>query len=176
MGKPIEELYFNWLYAKVCDPLAESKSQKFEVLIRELHKTEFVPQVPGDDNRAEDGCDLRDEFLDTVHEKADDVWMSYACSVLEALIALSRKAAYNTSSDIRTWFWRMLSNLGLAELSDDVNPNPNHIQQVLDVFVWRMYDHNGNGGVFPLTNTEYDQRYIELWYQLNEYIHQNHIV
>lgn len=176
MDEPIEELYFSWLYAKVCDPRAESRSQKFEVLIRELHKIEFAPQVPGDDNRAEEGCDLRDEFLDSVHISADDLWMNYPCSVLEVLIALSRRAAYITSKDIQTWFWVMMKNLGLDEANDASRPNVDAIHKVVDTFVWRTYRYDGLGGIFPLPYTEYDQRYIELWYQLNEYIHQQRLI
>ena len=60
MDEPIESLYFNWLVAKVTDPHARTPSQTHWKLLRELHSNEFVWHVARDDNRAEDGVNLRD--------------------------------------------------------------------------------------------------------------------
>jgi hypothetical protein len=36
--------------------------------------------------------------------------------------------------------------------------------------IHRYYQPNGHGGFFPLENPQDDQRHVELWYQLNEYV------
>ena len=63
MEEPIENLYFNWLYTKVSDVKNQTPTTKFDRLLILLHRTEFVWLLSGDDNRAEDGRDLRIEFL-----------------------------------------------------------------------------------------------------------------
>lgn len=176
MSEPLEHAYFNWLYAKVCNPRAASKTQKFETLLQVLHKTEFVWVILGDDNRAEDGCDLRDEFLTASRQDAPQEWLEEGCSVLEMLIAFSRKAAFETSDTPKYWFWTMLENLGVSNMNDAFNPNQDQIRDILDVMVWRHYDELGNGGLFPLRESKYDQRYVEIWYQFSEYLYQNNIL
>lgn len=175
MIEPLEHAYFNWLYAKVCDVRSTSKSKQFEILLQELHRTEFTWIVTGDDNRAEDGRDLREEFYEMSTVDADEDWFNEGCSVLEMLIALARRAAFETGESTEKWFWLMLENLGLSKLSDNKKPNRDAIKNTLEIFVWRMYDELGHGGIFPLRETEYDQRYVELWYQLSEYLWQNNI-
>jgi len=176
MAEPLENLYFNWLYAKVCDVRTTSKKKQFEVLLQELHRTEYVWLLSGDDNRAEDGCELRDEFLTASNIEVYDGWGEDGCSALEMLVAFSRRAGFETSDIPSKWFWVMLENLGLSGLSDSTNPNRDDIQAILEVFLWRRYNALGHGGLFPLRETEYDQRYVEIWYQFNEYLYQNNIM
>jgi len=176
MIEPLEHAYFNWLYSKVCNVRTTAKSQQFETLLQELHRTQFPWLLSGDDNREEEGRVLRDEFITTSLAEAPEEWFDEGCSVLEMLIAFSRRAADQTGDEAKTWFWIMLDNLGLADLSDNKNPDRTRIREILDIFIWRTYDERGHGGLFPLRETEYDQRYIELSYQLSEYLYQNNIV
>jgi hypothetical protein len=170
MTEPIDNLYFNWLYAKVCDISVHSPSLKFTNLLRELHHIEFVWLILGDDNRAEDGCDLRMEFLRESQIEPNDVWMSENCSVLEMMIAFSRHAAFQTDKYPKDWFWIMLDNLKLSEFNDARRHNASLIRDIIDVFLWRTYDFSGAGGMFPLRSAEVDQRGIELWYQFHAYV------
>ena len=176
MNEPLEHLYFNWLCVKVTDSLSHSTSTKFYKLLSELHRTEFVWLLSGDDNRAEDGCDLRKEFLREAQLDADAFWLTESCSVFEMLIALSRRASFDTGDSPKNWFWIMIDNLGLANLSDASRSNRNVVAGVLDTFIWRTYNQNGDGGLFPIRNTRSDQRKVELWYQFSEYIYENDIV
>lgn len=175
MEEPLESLYFNWLCAFVTNASKRSTAPKYYKLLGELHRTEFVWFLSGDDNRAEDGCDLRKEFLRAAQLEADPFWLTEGCSVLEMLIALSRREAWDTERSSKEWFWTMLENLGLATMTDTTNINKKAIESILDVLVWRTYDRAGNGGLFPLRYTKNDQREVELWYQFSEYIYENDI-
>jgi hypothetical protein len=44
------------------------------------------------------------------------------------------------------------------------------IKRVLDEFIFRTYTSLGHGGLFPLSDSLYDQRKVEIWSQLFEYL------
>lgn len=168
MERPIDEPYFNWLAAKVTigDPL----SQSYWHLLHILYETEFVWNVLGDDNRAEDGRDLRLEFLRESRLDNDRVWFEVGCSVLEMLIALSRRVEFQTDTSAPDWMWIFITNLGLAEYNDDNISNDGEIMEILYNFIWRTYEYDGEGGLFPLRNPPEDQRKVEIWYQFSAYL------
>lgn len=169
MNEPID-LYFKWLYSKVSD--ANPPSFKEETLLGELYRIEFVWLLPGDDNRAEDGKDLRTEYIQISKLKPEIYIMDLECTVLEMLIAFSRRAAFQTDETSREWFWIMVDNLGLLELNGTVEENCNDLQEIVDVLIWRTYGDKGEGGLFPLRNTTNNQRKVEIWYQFCEYIYE----
>jgi hypothetical protein len=43
------------------------------------------------------------------------------------------------------------------------------VEEILHTLIWRTYDPDGTGGFFPLTRPQFDQRTIEIWYQMNAY-------
>lgn len=127
--------------------------------------------MPNDDNRAEEGQALRDEFLETSGtDIVDEEWMAIGCSFLEMLIGLSRRLEFETGAEARVWFWTMLENLDLRHLTDAVDIPPESIDEKIDAVIWRTYSFNGRGGLFPLDHPAKDQREVELWYQLNAYL------
>lgn len=176
MTEPLDNLYFNWLYSKVCDPQSSSPNEKYEKLLGEMHRTEYAWLLSGDDNRAEDGVELRTEFLKETRFEPEPYWLDETCSVLEMMIAFSRRAAFETDADSRTWFWIMVSNLGLSEMSDANGIDRLRIQGVLDTFIWREYERNGQGGLFPVSKSRNDQRKVEVLYQFSEYVDERHLV
>lgn len=173
MDEPIEDLYFNWLYSKVAWHDLHTPSTSYQSLLYALHTTEFVWLVTGDSNRAEDGRVLREEFLRELRCEVDDNWMDLNCSVLEMLIAFSRRCSIQTESmSSNAWFWLFLENLTLSDISDGVYRSEGHrIGPAVEAFVWRYYDQFGrNGGLFPLRYSQNDQTKVELWYQFSEYL------
>ncbi len=170
MDEPIESLYFNWLVAKVSDPHARTPSQTHWKLLRELQNTEFVWTVARDDNRAEEGVSLRGEFLLQTQYDADPEWLDIPCSVFEMIYALCRHAAYQDDRHPYDWFWEIMENLGIAEYNDATSIRPGDLSDVLHNLVWRTYDYNGNGGMFPIHQARQDQRKVEIWYQLETYL------
>lgn len=170
MNEPIENVYFNWLCAKVVRLENPTPSLTFWKLLRILHQTEFIWLVSGDDNRVEDGLELRNEFLLESNFEKDTYWFYSPCSVFEMLFAFSRRCEFATDQPRQLWFWLFLDNLGLKECNDASDPDEEYISQVLYNFVWRTYAFNGDGGLFPLRNPKHDQRDVEIWYQFSEYL------
>ena len=168
--EPIESAYFNWLCAKVTRPSARTPSQTYWKLLRELQNTEFVWVVEMDENRAEDGKDLRHEFVIEANvQDPDPVWLELGCSVLEMMIAVSRRASFIDGRSPRDWFNVILRNLGLSEYNDSNFHLPT-VQDIVTRLVWRTYDTDGTGGMFPIDDPQHDQRKVEIWYQFCEYI------
>jgi len=168
-----DDLYLEWLYGEVANVRTRSRSRTYWRLLRQMYKTEFIWWVPNDDNRCEDGKDLRYEFIDVSGiQTVDNEWLSMGCSMLEMLIALARAAAFETEGLVHEWFWQFIENLGLEAFTDArYNARAEqHVQNVLDAIIWRLYSHDGAGGLFPLRNPPHDQREVELWYQLNAYL------
>lgn len=173
MNEPLDETYFVWLYSQVADCRIESPSRTYWGLLQELHRKEFFWFVPNDDNRIEDGRALRYEFMEERGIEVVDVsidWMRLGCSMLELLIGLSRRLAFITESEPSGWFWKLIENLSLEEFNDNRLPRGRVISDILDKVIWRLYKRNGEGGLFPLNRTHNDQRWTEIWYQLNEYL------
>lgn len=176
MSEPLENLYFNWLCAKVVDIRETSPGLTYWKLFKALHTTEFVWLLTGDDNRAEDGKELRGEFLLQADIPDDPDWRTLVeCSVLEMLIAFSRRTEYMSGSPAKDWFWIFIENLGLKECND-ANFNGAQVDEVLYSFIWRTYRGDGVGGLFPLTNPGSDQKEVELWYQFCDYLADKHLL
>lgn len=166
-----ENMYFNWLAAKVIRVQNPSPSNTFDTLLKTLHNTEFVWHVSGDDSRASDGKELRREFLIAGDFPDDKDWRTlYPCSVLEMLIAFSRRAEFNSDIPAVVWFWEMLTNLNLNDANDASDISPQEITDVLEHFMYRLYNYDGDGGLFPLDNPQQDQTEIEIWDQFFDYL------
>lgn len=170
MDEPLENLYFSWLCAKVIRVEVPTPSLTYWNLFRRLFDTEFVWLLPGDDNRCEDGLELREEFFLESGIRDGGELSGLGCSVFEMLVAFSRKAEFNAGETPAFWFWKFLENLGLREETDASENPPEVIEYILFNFVWRNYDEFGNGGLFPMENPPDDQRKVEIWYQFCEYL------
>lgn len=173
MAEPLDEQYFKWLYHQVSSLRLKNPARTYWSLLRQLFTKEYVWLVPNDDNRVEDGRDLRNEFIIEYNLDTDPEWMSIGCSVLEMLIGLSRRLAFEAEGESRDWFWEMIENLDLVKYSDLYFKQENNIRDVdgvLESLIWRTYSYDGKGGLFPLQHPRHDQREVELWYQLSAYL------
>jgi len=171
VDEPLEEVYFNWLYSKVASVDVPTPSLTYVKLLRLLHSVEFVWLLSGDDNRKEDGLEIRHEFLNQSRMDQDPSWTLLGCSTLEMLIAFSRRTEWeNDDISAREWFWIFLTHLGLNELNDAQGNFEHYVRDILQTFIWRTYDRTGHGGMFPLHDTNNDQREIEIWYQFCEWM------
>ncbi len=170
----VEVLYFDWLRSKVGEGASE-----YEMLLNRLHHVEYAWIISGDDNRAEDVYDLRLAFFrESFIEVHPDILNDSRRSVLEVLIAFSNRASFETDMAPEEWFWIMLGNLGLVNFPDPLYSEETDVEvcSVLNTFIWRLYDSNGFGGLFPLEYTRKDQRKVEIWYQFSEYLVANHYI
>jgi len=168
--EPIENVYFNWLCAKILYMQNPTPSLRYDNLLACLHREEFAWSIVGDDNRARDGVELRMEFLFASRYDPPLGWMEFPCSVLEMLIAFSKRAEHMSDIPFSNWFWTMIENLGLKEYNDARPLDEPQVREVLHNFVWRLYDRNGFGGLFPIANAERDQRNLQIWYQFCDYV------
>ena len=169
----LDTRYLTWLYSQVSSTRTRTGSKTYWNLFLQLYRTEFVWFVPNDDNRAEDGRELRAEWTaeeDIVH---DHEWLSLGCNFLELLIGLSRRLEFETDGDGSVWFWQLIENLGLTGFTDERYFEIEEVQDITHRVIFRSYDRNGNGGLFPLRCAGKDQRKVEIWYQLSEYLLQD---
>lgn len=170
----IEDVYFDWLCAKVLEP-HQKHNPNYHDLFRIMHSEEFVwdPDVIGDHNRADDGKELRIDFLRALeidHEEEPD-WFDGPCSVFEMLIAFAMRFEFQTDVPYKRWFWVFLDNLELKEFrriqgERDVNA----VEEILYTFIHRTYRADGHGGICPIKSPKCDQRTVELWAQMFEYL------
>lgn len=173
-GELPDDAYLRWLYRQVASVSVRDPSRTYWSLLRHLYQTEYVWHIPNDDNRVEDGRALRYEFMQEQHIiNASHEWLTLPCSMLEMLIALSRRCAFDAEGTARAWFWHLLHNIGLNELTDDKPFPEEDVDEIIGTVIWRTYEPDGHGGLFPLKNAQQDQTKVEVWYQLAAYLLQD---
>ena len=171
----LDERYFEWVCGLVADPRHREPSKTFYLLMEILYKNPFIWFVPNDHNRAEDGRKLRDEFFKASGLRPDHDWFQLDCSMLEMLVGLAYRLEYKTKEGVVFWFWHILKNLGVHRLHDE-RMNDGYVRSVERVITQlndRTYEPSGRGGIFPLKRPEEDQRELEIWYQMSEYLMEN---
>lgn len=175
INNTISNAYFNWLYDLACGDLyAEENS--YRKLLMHLHSVPFRYSLLRDENRAEDGIDLRRRFAYDYSDVNDaDEYLTDPCSVLEMMLALSLRCEENIMDDpdmgdrTKQWFWGMITNLGLGSMTDE-RYDKRYVNRILDRFLDRNYDPDGKGGLFTVRNCDCDLRDIEIWVQLLWYL------
>jgi len=169
----LDDQYLAWLYSQVAEVRTRKSSKTYWGLLRKLFSTEFAWFIPNDDNRAEDGRELRCEWISERNIGIDPEWFSLGCSFLEMLIGVSRRLSFEAEGEVSYWFWHMIDNLGLLGFHDRSNFSDEEVEDRTSAVIWRTYDYNGIGGLFPLRRASRDQRRVEIWYQLSEYLLQD---
>ena len=172
--------YFEWMIRLVCDG-KYSRRLSWRKLFRLLHETEFIYILEMDGNRADDGMDLRYRFAyESGYDERmiDDVFVDQPCSLLEMMVALAQRCEEHITDDPdsgnRTgkWFFEMIESLGLMSMDD------RHFDKVVSAdilvrFMRREYLPDGRGGLFTISNSGYDMRSAEIWYQMMWYLNEN---
>jgi hypothetical protein len=172
-------VYFEWLCQQISSVGSDDPSLSFIQVCGQMHSLEFNDRVPNDDNRAAEGVELRSEFLSsltgiTIYDYAELSHLG-KCTILEMLIALTRRADFIVEMGQAAWFMKFLENLGLLRFSDDrfLERDTVRVLKALVKFNERRYSTSGDGGLFPLREPENDQRRVELWYQMAAYMKEN---
>lgn len=183
----LNEEYFSWLYSLVGD-----QKRRYVKLCAILHKTKFYWSVKNDDNRCEDGLNLRQIYIEenSLDESHLEVryFLKRECTVFEMMVALAKRMD-DITYDLKThenktskWFFEMLQNLRISRFTDDSSPyeelTPVQEAEVCDRLCYtldRTYDRKGNGSLFPLKKTHpNDMRDTEIWYQLMLWLDENY--
>lgn len=164
----IERKYFLML-TKMVTPTPTR--QDFSFLLESLWNKEFYSIIELDDNRAQDGIGLRNKL------GFDNILFGPA-RCLEVLIALAIRCEFELTgngsipSSAKTMFWEMITNLDLGRYDNrnwDIS-SQHKIDQILSDWLDRNYHVSGRGGLFPLRRFKKNQRNVEIWYQMMEYL------
>lgn len=173
----INRAYFEWMQDLVRDDRADENGTYHE-LFRVLHDIDFTYIIPLDGDRAADGVDLRYRFAhdtDLDRRIAAIELDAGPCSVLEMMVALASRCEEsimdNPDLGNRTghWFWTMVENLGLIDMTDEYF-DEFHVRQVIRRFLDRDYAPDGTGSLFRVPGARQDMRSITIWYQMCAYL------
>ncbi len=176
----LDDQYLEWLYKEAVGATRNANPAKsFWQIARQLYSIPFEWLIANDDNRAEDGIALREEFCAECNiQDIDQDWMGLDCSMLEMMIALARRASFESSGEPGDWFWHFLKTLGLDHYSDlRYNRHvKNEAHLKVERIIYRQYERNGDGGLFPLRDAKKDQRKVELWEQMSVYLQEGNYI
>ena len=163
--------YFEWMFDLVC-----CRKKSYRKLLIQLHNTPFEYTLERDDNRAQDGMDLRLRFIDFMSYSKDVLdYLDGPCSVLEMMMALSVRCEEHIMGDPeigdRTgkWFWGMIKNMQLDNMTDDTY-DKEYVSERLYIMMNREYNPYGEGGLFTVHHVNKDLRRCEIWYQMCWYL------
>lgn len=174
--------YIQWI---VLDKLGLSDKEwkKYNFLINSLAKIEFIWVHPRDENRYNDGLELRSQFSDETGRFLDSSsGLSSKCTMLEMMAALSIKVENRLMRNLdigdRTsvWFISMIDNLGLSKCTNTgwKYEYEDYIRGVCDRVIKRDYKSDGSGGLFPLKNHSLNWKNEEIWTQCMAWIRENY--
>lgn len=165
--------YFEWLKIQVN---FIDFPETYDMLFEKLYKEEFRWKHLMDKNRAFDGIELRNTFHEETGFRAPS--KTLPCNVLELLVSLSRRMNYICASfdedKTKVIFWRLIFNLDLMDMYDEyyyMAGGDERVSGALSKWMDRLYNEDGsNGGLFPMQNPRENQREVEIWYQMNQYL------
>lgn len=158
----VDWAYYNDLCALVSGEFGYSAGD-YDRLLRCLYDLQFyIIDDMMDDKWFEDIEELRIRLnRDYGGENEDDY------NVFEALvaIALAMENRIMTNSELgdRTvlWFWSMLENLEVVYTDYDFDEE--YTEAIIERWLSRNYDRNGDGSPFPLKNSGEDLRNASIW-------------
>lgn len=181
----LSELYLVWLINLINADNYKGKS--YIKLCSLLNKVPFEPVIKLDENRLSDVQSLlRETYIQSQSDwyrlTNDDIMELpiWPVSFLELIISLAMRIDLDFMREIngidntRIYFWVLVRNLGILEFDDEHWGEDAIISVVnrLNIVQERKYDFNGNGGLFPLENAEMDQRNVQIWNQLCQFVNQ----
>lgn len=170
----VDVAYYDWLLEQINYYCGDDEN--IDRALELMFVTPFRWSIDNDENRAEDGLQLRSIFMYDEGWHTDPFY-NEDCSVLEMLIALAARIENDIMWDgendrTSKWFWDMFNNLGFNKVDSD------EYYIVLDTFLDRKYENNGIGVLFPLKRNNTKQhrnlKKIEIWEQAQAYLMENY--
>ena len=160
--------YYTWL----CKKIDIDNHKEYSRLIRYLRSKDFYYSVANDGNRAEDGKHLRKEYLNSGKFLSTDIWEDEPCSILEMMIALSRRISCDIMPDfgydISYWFWQMIANLGLDSYKND-DFRASEVDEIVKNWLDRSYQKILKTGKNLVKSGNFSKKFVEsteIWYQV----------
>lgn len=178
MQEQLHDRYFNWISSLIDYPELKDPIMFYNDVLIHLLNTEFTWTIALDENRADDGIELRYRFGfengigdAIIHNQLD----TRPCSVLEMMVALALRCEDDLMQGteerhVERWFWIMMDNLGLGEDTYEFY-DPVKTDNVVNTFLNRQYSPDGSfGGIFIIPNCVHDLRTVDIWYQMMWYL------
>lgn len=174
----IEDRYMDWLRQQ-----AVGQDRSYDSLLDFLYSKPYRYTLRMDENRAEDGIELRYIFGSENDIEYEDILSGLDsgrdCSMLEMMVALARRCENQIMVDMEEgaqperWFRVMLTNLGLISQTND-NFDERKAAYITDRFLAHQYSYHGDGSLFSVCNPRHDMRVTDLWYQAMWYLTENY--
>lgn len=170
----LDDLYLEWLYKNFIGAITNrNPNSSYWELAKQMYTTRYAWVLRDDKHRGEDGKEIRREFIiDCDTQDIEVNWLQMECSVLEMLIGLARRAAFETNEEPGDWLWKFLRNMDLQSYNDRIYTPivMEEVDAIIQRLLDRAYDKNGVGGLFPLAHAIRDQTQVNIWYQLQAYL------
>lgn len=178
----LNDMYFKWLLEIL--GFKEPMSCRYTDMLMYLYSTDFRltdPVVGHDDNRLNDGFELRADYSNSFTDPDLPPIFGEPVSVLEVLVAFARRIdddiMYDGNLHASKWFFIMIDNLGMTNFTNDrlgIDWTIDDEAQIIDIWMSRQFDSDGTGSIFPVKTTTFDQRNVEMWYQMQEWFSENY--
>lgn len=171
----LKRKYFDWMTRLVSD----GPTNDFYNLMAYLHTIEFKYILERDENRMQDGIELRYRFAyanEVDPYLIDEYLFSEGCSVFEMMVALANKCEESIMDNPEfgnrqyRWFLAMIDSLGLSDVHDYDMFDYVLVNNIIEKFLNREYSENGKGGLYTVSKPPKDMRDVEIWYQMCWYI------
>lgn len=169
----VKREYWKYLMSRV------GEHRDYNTLLYVLHNIPFRWPLAQDHNRACESDEIRQYFCNDMDINYHEIkgWDNQNVSFLEILLQLATRCEEMVGAmetiHHSVWFWKFMDHLGLDEYTD-YNYDGEKVEEIVEKCIERRYDRLGNGGLFPLKASPNDQRLVELWYQIAEYLHENY--
>lgn len=161
--------YFQWLKEQA--DFIEF-GDDYDRLLSKLYAMDYTPVLRMDQNRLADAMTMRERICATYGFKRP----AYSCSFLEFLVALSFRMHYICDAPneyrVKEFFWRLLYNLQINEFSNHIwnEECERRVEDAVNRVNTHTFEADGAGGLFPMAAPKQNQRNLEVWYQLNQYL------
>lgn len=162
--------------------IVQNGGENHRKLCVELFKNRFfiTRSAPKRDiDREKDGLELRKEWS---NDSLDGEFHVIPCTMLEMIIGISKRMSEQLMDEdgedkTAQYFWEIMENLGLTCMDDDnfgweTGLAQKKIAKTCEILCKRQYNPDGTGGgMFPMPGIlGINQKKIEIWYQMQEYI------
>ena len=174
----LEDRYLDWLELQ-----ATGQDRSYDSLLDFLYTKPYIYTLRMDENRAEDGIELRYIFGSENGIEYEDILSGLDtgrdCSMLEMMVGLARRCENQIMVDMEEgvqpdrWVRVMLTNLGLSSQTNE-NFDEEKADYITDRFLAHQYSYHGDGSLFSVCHPRHDMRKTDLWYQAMWYLTENY--
>ena len=173
--------YFGWLMDQAFASITEK--EMYEGVCRVLYDIPYYWIMVLDENRAEDASGYRRferHQLDQEKHNVDawwlDQWENAAPSVFEVLVGIAERWSSYFDHHTTSYFFsrHLFRNMGFHQFRGGLRATEaESVRLLIDNWLSRQIETNGDGSPFPLNHNDVDMRTIDIWGQMNAYAGQN---